>query len=167
MPAQQNLGTERPLRASWLLEVQLPGHGAAVPAQQASRNTLLGDLTDRGLADHRLHGQAGSRLFATSISLRYLRILVLPYIRVARPTAWFGQEPDVVYYLGKSIPVVMRPFVLRAVATGKITRVDIQAGATTSRGHRQAGQSICITMPASRSMLYHHVVLAKLFQPTG
>ena len=40
---------ERPLLASRLLEVQLPGHGANVQAQQSSRNIPQGDLTDRGL----------------------------------------------------------------------------------------------------------------------
>ena len=61
----------------------------------------------------------------------------------------------------------MSPFALRAAATGQITRVHIQEGATASKEHRQVGQSVRITMPASRSMLYHHVVLAKLLQPKG
>ena len=61
----------------------------------------------------------------------------------------------------------MMHFALQEAATGQITRVDIQAGATASRRHRKAGQSVRITMSASRSMLYHHVVLAKLLQPRG
>ena len=106
------------------------------------------DSSLRRLAGHRL-SRAGSRLFSTSDNLRYLRILVLPHIRVARPTAWFGQEPDNVHFLSKSIPVVMRPFALRAADTGQITRVDIEAGATASRGHRQAGQRVRIAMSSS------------------
>ena len=35
----------RPLLASRLLQVQLPGHGAAVPAQQASRNLHKGNTS--------------------------------------------------------------------------------------------------------------------------
>ena len=58
--------TEQPLLAFRFLEVQPPRHGAAVPAQQASRNIPQGDITDEftegGLADHRLHSRAGSRL---------------------------------------------------------------------------------------------------------
>ena len=138
-----------------------------MPAKQASRNTPQGDLTNRGLADHRLHSRVGSRLFATSNSLRYLRILVFAHIRVARPTACFGQKPDIVHFLRKIIPVVMRCFALWAAATGQKSRVDIQAVATASRGHRKAGQSVRITMSASLSLLYHHILLAKLLQPTG
>ena len=58
-------------------------------------------------------------------------------------------------------------FALQEAATGQITRVDIQTGDTAFRGHRQAGQSVRITILASRSMLYHHVVMAKPLHPTG
>ena len=131
---------------------------------KSPRNIPQGDLADIRLAGHRLLSLADSRLFSSGNSLQYLRILVLPHIRTLRPTAWFGQEPDVVH--SKSIPVVVGLFTLWAAAIVQITRVNIQAGATASWGHQQAGQSIRITMSAALSMLYHHVVLAKLLQPT-
>ena len=109
---------------------------------QTPLNIPQGNLADRRLTGKRLLSPADSRLFVSSSSLRYLRILVLSHIWVVRPNAWFGQEPDVVHFLSKSIPVVMGLFTLWAAATGKITRVNIQASATASRGHRQAGQSI-------------------------
>ena len=125
-----------------LLEVQLPGHRAAV---------LPPDLIDRWFAGHGLLSWVGSRLFATSNSFWYFRILVIPHIQVVRPTAWFGQEPDVVHFLSKSIPVVMSPFSLRAASTGQITRVHIQAGFTASRDRASLLQCrrpgpCCITM---------------------
>ena len=77
------------------------------------------------------------------------------------------QESDIVHFLGERIPAFMRLFTLWAVATGLITGVNLKAGATASLGHWKSGQSISITISACRSMLYHHVLLAKLLQPRG